>query len=1676
MLATFTVVSLGDESLGSCQPSACTLRSAIEAANGNQGLDTIAFDANVFATPQTINLSRGELPITDAITIDGPGQGVLTIDAQQQSRIFNVVPGNTPGDFDITINGLNLTGGRTTADNQSAGNFIETTHSGGAIRFNSTGGLTMTGCTVSRNGTTGRLARGGGVFSRGSITLVGSTVSENSTAGDHASGGGVYSRGPITSASSIISENSTTGNSATGGGILSIGSATLTGSTISGNSTMGAFSAGGGVHSVGSVTLVRSTISDNSTKGDATAGGGVSSQGSVTLTNSTIAGNRTEGNRGQGGGILAFGSVTLMGSTISGNSTVGELSSGGGVHAAGSVALMGSTISGNSTAGDYSQGGGVFAGNSLDSTTSTISGNSTAGLGSDGGGAFSAGSVTLANSTISGNSTEGDDAQGGGVYSQRSVRLVSSTISGNITLGEAADGGGIFIVDSRNNFGVHSENSIVAGNSTSLGTGPDFLPDPEGTLSVSHSLVGDNSDTGLTAPPVGSTDSNGNLIGSSESKIDPLLGQLQDNGGLTQTHTLLPGSPAIDAGDPSFDAAQLPYDQRGQPFLRGADGGSGLARVDMGAYERQTLGDLSLVVDTTVDDSDGNYSDGDLSLREAVELAGGSVGPDTITFDASVFSSAQAINLRLGELPITEAVTIDGPGQNLLTIDAQQQSRIFNIVPGSTAGDFDVTIAGLSLTGGKTTADNQSLGRSLESTHSGGAIRFNSTATLTLSGSTILGSKTDGFGASGGGVFSLGSVTLSDSTISGNYTEGDHANGGGVMSFDSVTLLDSTISENRTVGESADGGGVFAFGSVRLSDSTISGNRTQGQGGSGGGVFSAGPVTVLGSSISLNSTAGRFAAGGGVSSFDSVTLTNSTISENSTAGESADGGGVYTVASFGSVTLLASMVSGNSTAGESSRGGGVYSISRVTMIASTISGNYTTGDSADGGGVYSPGSVTLTGSTVSGNGTMGDHARGGGVFSSTVHSVTLMSSTISGNSTHGDSADGGGIFIFDRVANPGMLMANSIIAENTVLLGNGPDFLPDPDGTLNVSHSLIGDNTDTGLTVALVGSPDANGNLIGTSVSLINPMIGPLADNGGATMTHALLPDSPAVDAGDNTSAQGSGLLLDQRGNGFFRILDGGSGTATIDIGAFEFSLAPALDFGDAPTAGQSGFDSDYPVTHIQNGARHSASRLFLGSLIDGETEGQPDNTAGQDGDGGDDSNGVSDEDGVVVVASMVATIAAATKSSFVITASGDGKLDAWIDFNQDGDWDDTGEQVFTNRLVTAGLNLLSFDVPAGSIPGSSGARFRLSSAGELAPTGAAPDGEVEDYIVMILDGDTEGGAAVEIEPPISGTLDVVADGTDVVVRSGASEFFRAPGASLGRIDIFGLGGDDTLNVANLDTIFSGTVVGDAGEGNDTLNLTGSDQRLDLTDSSNSGARGIEAIDITGSGGNTLTLDVNEVLNISSTTDTLRVRHNGDDIVNYGNGWLVDTPQVVDGQFVHLLRQTSATIQVVNTLPFQNPLNSLDTNHDNRVSPLDALIIINRLNTSGAGVLSTPTSVAGVTVFFYIDTSGDQFVAPVDVIRIVNFLNDPASDPEGEFAAPRVDSTFVGTVDRTLAEEDSMPALYRSAGFVIAPMATKERSQRETPDFVKRLASRAKDEDLATALDIFFGDYESESL
>jgi hypothetical protein len=170
------------------------------------------------------------------------------------------------------------------------------------------------------------------------------------------------------------------------------------------------------------------------------------------------------------------------------------------------------------------------------------------------------------------------------------------------------------------------------------------------------------------------------------------------------------------------------------------------------------------------------------------------------------------------------------------------------------------------------------------------------------------------------------------------------------------------------------------------------------------------------------------------------------------------------------------------------------------------------------------------------------------------------------------------------------------------------------------------------------------------------------------------------------------------------------------------------LDFGDAPD-GVGSAPNTYPTLLANDGARHVPSGPILGEKPDAETD------AFTSADGtGDDDDGVPDENGVRFHNDLLVGEITNLRITTDIALNDTAEIDAWIDYNRDGDWDDQGEQIFNSITIddSANSSELSILIPATASPGVSYARFRISSAGDLDPTGEALDGEVEDYQVLI--------------------------------------------------------------------------------------------------------------------------------------------------------------------------------------------------------------------------------------------------------------------------------------------------------------------------------------------------------
>ena len=376
----------------------------------------------------------------------------------------------------------------------------------------------------------------------------------------------------------------------------------------------------------------------------------------------------------------------------------------------------------------------------------------------------------------------------------------------------------------------------------------------------------------------------------------------------------------------------------------------------------------------------------------------------------------------------------------------------------------------------------------------------------------------------GGGIYTdHATLSVKSCIISHNF-------GGGIDNDGSrVELSDSAVIENS-------GGGIRSHGPfMSITRSEISRNL-------GGGIDSGGILFVTDSQIRENrlGIGGGIVNGGGAST---ATLTNTVVSDNVAE---AGAGGISNEAG-GALILINSTVRNNS--------GGAYgsgienssmhpdSCSSVTMINSTISNNA-------GPGIFSEASegraiVTITNSTVSSNGDFGIWTIGAG---NGIAVLRLMNSTVSNNSSPG-GAPGGlqNISIADGIATAEI--ANTIFNANQGgSIGNG-----DVEGTIGSRATVtsLGYNItdDAAYGDGLTGP---GGLLNGPGdIRNTNAMLGPLQNNGGRTETHALLLNSPAIDAGDPgfyPYAFSPPLLFDQRNSRRFRRIVNGR----IDIGAFE--------------------------------------------------------------------------------------------------------------------------------------------------------------------------------------------------------------------------------------------------------------------------------------------------------------------------------------------------------------------------------------------------------------------------------------------------------------------------------------------------------------------------------------------
>lgn len=566
---------------------ACSLRAAIINANNDDqsgstnclpgdGFDSITFAAKL--ENETIEMNGTALPvISDSLSIQGPvvdDASSLSIDARGLSRIVRI---SDIEPVTLMMNGITLTGGRTSADGVLEGGGAALLAN--ASEIGSPHVVVLDHVRLTGNSIAGDNTAGGAVLAiNTTVTLDGTEVFGNWTEGESASGGAfaLDSASQMAMFDSRIADNTVEGEFGMGGGVFGVGaSVAATDSEIVGNSTKGYRGMGGGIllDLGGELTLTRSKLSDNATTGEFGSGGSAMVLGTVDMIGSEVTGNATDGDNSIGGGICvglpplpsraSVGSLSQLNeldrrgdtsldevrlsaidSTISDNSTSGSSSHGGGIaiheraHESGDfpgiLELDGTTVANNSTTGPLSAGGGVAV------------------LNSD----VAGGVAALRNVTLSDNAALGMDSSGGAIVASRTgLSLLHATVAFNK---DSADADSIFLAETgdtdfelSNSLIVHSQSDANACSHT--------------VTSAVHSLASDNSCTGHS-------------VAAKAIALEPL----QDNGGRTPTHAPADSSLAINAAGDCVDEQGVTEDQRGKPRPGGES-----EQCDIGALERQ---------------------------------------------------------------------------------------------------------------------------------------------------------------------------------------------------------------------------------------------------------------------------------------------------------------------------------------------------------------------------------------------------------------------------------------------------------------------------------------------------------------------------------------------------------------------------------------------------------------------------------------------------------------------------------------------------------------------------------------------------------------------------------------------------------------------------------------------------------------------------------------------------------------------------------------------------------------------------------------------------------------------------------------------------------------------------------------------------------------------------------
>jgi hypothetical protein len=495
----------------------------------------------------------------------------------------------------------------------------------------------------------------------------------------------------------------------------------------------------------------------------------------------------------------------------------------------------------------------------------------------------------------------------------------------------------------------------------------------------------------------------------------------------------------------------------------------------------------------------GNTCSNAITVQNANDSGAGSLRQALADIcDGGTIDFAADTAITLGSpLTVNRSVTLTGQ-THTVTVSGNDAVRVFHVYT-----DTQVIFDNLTIAHGRTTTPE------IGSSPTGGGVRIEAGAVVTLTNSALLSNT----------------ATYYDAEDSDYY-----GHGGGIYNLGALTVISATFADNvasgRTGDVNGDGGAIYNRGTLAVTSSEFTGNAAE----SGGAIYnrSGATLTVESSTISGNSAP---CGGAGINSRGTATVSDSTIADNVVPGTTCGDSDAAGIGNTGTMTVSRSTISGNINEGGS--GGGLSSSGsnpdqgRLTVMDSTIYNN-TADDS--GGGIYNWWDSVLTVTNCSIYSNTATYYGGGILSGPHINTrLTLINSTFSYNTAQ----DGAGLYN----GSPGysgavLAMVNSTVVSNTATTGSGGGFYNFNSANVTLDNVILWGNSAATSGPQMYRTPsytptisycdiegsggstswDTNLGTDGGGNLDQDPKLGPLADNGGDTLTYALLSGSPAID------------------------------------------------------------------------------------------------------------------------------------------------------------------------------------------------------------------------------------------------------------------------------------------------------------------------------------------------------------------------------------------------------------------------------------------------------------------------------------------------------------------------------------------------------------------------------------